>query len=473
MRKSERVYPASPERGYVCDGARLRKLRAPHPRRSLETDGLSQKSIMRAEQGEPVTFSTVKKLAAGLTKLRRVETHWDELLAQADRPHQVQENELYRSMAAAIQTEKPSLLRLSSFQPLNPQDPSRFEMRAYHDMLKSYLEQSGAQLFRIVAVHTLDKLEWLSQLVEQYGIGEGDGPSVGKARPRVSVRVLDCANDWEGTGRTVLPPIIQLIGRKVYLSDPLAPRGPQVPCVEVESDALTSFFGNYYDQLWATCKAGAILEDSLIQTRNLERIVFQRVSSYIQHLLDVSSPATSSDLSPMSPEELLKELKPTLELFGGYWYRAGLVAPGRRVYGRRRVAGNDHLEVVLMAWGREPCLPHDNGGISGVLKVLNGVARFREYSWHVSADGHGELALKGEAQKLGRGAAHSIEVDTVHSVEPLSKELVTLHVHAGPVQSMRVFDPKHERGAWVNAKGGAWWPEDAERVEGSSNFDMR
>ena len=129
----------------------------------------------------------------------------------------------------------------------------------------------------------------------------------------------------------------------------------------------------------------------------------------------------------------------------------------RRPYGRRVVHAGDTLEIMVATWTRaHPCVPHDHGGSVGGVRVLQGEAIHRIYK--VVDDrltiAHEEVRRAGEVMLCGPDMVHQM-VDA-GAGEPL----MTLHVYAGPIDHMVVYDVPTGSSHVVDGGCGAWIPLD-------------
>lgn len=128
-----------------------------------------------------------------------------------------------------------------------------------------------------------------------------------------------------------------------------------------------------------------------------------------------------------------------------------------RPYGRRVLQSGPHVEAMLATWTPGvPCAPHDHGGSVGGVAVVQGEAVHRV--WRVT-DGALRPVL---AERVGTGGLLSCGPDLVHSMEDGGAEqpLVTLHLYAGPIDHMVVYDLEQGRTLVVEGGCGAWVPDD-------------
>ena len=138
-----------------------------------------------------------------------------------------------------------------------------------------------------------------------------------------------------------------------------------------------------------------------------------------------------------------------------------------RPYGRRVLQTGPHVEAMLATWTPGlPCAPHDHGGSVGGVAVVQGEAIHRIWRVH---DG----ALTPLAQERVReGGVLACGPDLVHSMEDGGAEepLMTLHLYAGPIDHMVVYDLEHGRTLVVEGGCGAWVPiEQPELIRAAMN----
>jgi cysteine dioxygenase len=126
-------------------------------------------------------------------------------------------------------------------------------------------------------------------------------------------------------------------------------------------------------------------------------------------------------------------------------------------YGRRVLFQNDDLEVMVAAWTRGvPCAPHDHGGSSGAVRVLQG--RSRHLVWDF-VDGALQVVKE---EIVTPGGVMVCGADMVHSMgdDGASEPLVTLHMYTKSVDHMVVFDLEAGETLVVEGTCGAWVPRD-------------
>ena len=136
--------------------------------------------------------------------------------------------------------------------------------------------------------------------------------------------------------------------------------------------------------------------------------------------------------------------------------------PGRP-YGRRVFLGTPAVEGMLATWTPgASCAPHDHGGSSGGVRVLRGVATHRIYR---VIDGAlrlitEERAAAGDVLAFGAGLIHSMGDGGGDA------SLVTLHLYAGPIPHMVVYDLTRGETLKVDGGCGAWVPDDPAQILG-------
>lgn len=128
-----------------------------------------------------------------------------------------------------------------------------------------------------------------------------------------------------------------------------------------------------------------------------------------------------------------------------------------RPYGRRVLHADAHFEAMIALWTRgTPCAPHDHGGSVGGVRVLQGEALHRVYRV-----GPAGLELVRE-ERVAAGDVLSCGPDLVHAMEDAGAALplATLHLYAGPIDHMVVYDEAGGRTLVVEGGSGAWLPWD-------------
>ncbi len=128
-----------------------------------------------------------------------------------------------------------------------------------------------------------------------------------------------------------------------------------------------------------------------------------------------------------------------------------------RPYGRRVLFADAHMEAMIALWTPGiPCAPHDHGGSVGGVRVLQGEAIHR--IWRVRG---GRLEQVAE-ERVGAGGVLACGPELVHSMEDAggALPLATLHLYAGPIDHMVVYDSASQRTLIVDGGCGAWVPDD-------------
>lgn len=169
-------------------------------------------------------------------------------------------------------------------------------------------------------------------------------------------------------------------------------------------------------------------------------------------LLSETAPPLTAILSA------LREVRPCeLEL------AASLRPDPGRPYGRRVFLGTPAVEGMLATWTPgASCAPHDHGGSSGGVRVLRGVATHRIYrvidgALRLIAE---ERAAAGDVLAFGAGLIHSMGDGGGDA------SLVTLHLYAGPIPHMVVYDLTRGETLKVDGGCGAWVPDDPAQILG-------
>lgn len=126
-------------------------------------------------------------------------------------------------------------------------------------------------------------------------------------------------------------------------------------------------------------------------------------------------------------------------------------------YGRNVLLETDHVEGMVATWTPGVwCAPHDHGGSVGGVRVLQGAAEHRVFRVR---DGELELVRQervqaGDVMRCGSTLVHAM-CDGGED-EPL----MTLHMYAGPIDHMVVYDVENQRTLVVDGGCGAWVPSE-------------
>ena len=132
-----------------------------------------------------------------------------------------------------------------------------------------------------------------------------------------------------------------------------------------------------------------------------------------------------------------------------------------RPYGRNVVLDTAHVEGMVATWTRGVwCAPHDHGGSIGGVRVLRGTAKHRIFQLR-----GGRLDLVRE-ERVRAGQVLTCGPDLVHAMADGGAEdsLMTLHLYAGPIDHMVVYDVEGDRTLVVDGGCGAWVPDDPSQI---------
>jgi cysteine dioxygenase len=135
-----------------------------------------------------------------------------------------------------------------------------------------------------------------------------------------------------------------------------------------------------------------------------------------------------------------------------------------RPYGRAVLYADERAELMRATWARAAwCAPHDHGGSHGVVVVLRGRAEHRAY---------GVGGEAGPVATAEAGDAIRVDPSLVHAMRDGGGEqaLVTLHLYAGPIREMRVYDAAAGRTLRVDGRCGAWAPEADEVIDAAPGW---
>jgi len=129
------------------------------------------------------------------------------------------------------------------------------------------------------------------------------------------------------------------------------------------------------------------------------------------------------------------------------------VSDSTKPYGRHVLLETAHVEAMMANWtARTWCSPHDHGGSVGGVRILRGKALHRIFK---VTDG-GLRQVKEET--IETGGILRCGSSLVHQMRALDDTLVTLHLYAGPIPFMNVYE---EGSRYVVDGGcGAWVPHD-------------
>lgn len=124
-------------------------------------------------------------------------------------------------------------------------------------------------------------------------------------------------------------------------------------------------------------------------------------------------------------------------------------------YSRELLVVTADAELMLATWrAGQRCAPHDHGGATGAVAVVDGAFVERRFDWR------GRALVEGEPRPLPTDAVREIDATLVHSLEAIRAGR-TLHLYlrsAAAARTTRVFDLER-RGTWlVPDDHGAWLP---------------
>lgn len=132
-----------------------------------------------------------------------------------------------------------------------------------------------------------------------------------------------------------------------------------------------------------------------------------------------------------------------------------------RPYGRHVLLETRFVEAMVATWTPGSwCAPHDHGGSVGGVRVLRGQAAHRVYrrsAGRLEAV-RDEVVRRGEVMRCGPDLVHAMADGG--GDEPL----MTLHLYAGPIDHMVVYDLDNDETLVVDGGCGAWVPERADLV---------
>ena len=122
-------------------------------------------------------------------------------------------------------------------------------------------------------------------------------------------------------------------------------------------------------------------------------------------------------------------------------------------YGRCVLLETDHVEAMMATWtARTWCAPHDHGGSIGGVRILRGKALHRIFK--VTDQGLRQV----KEETLEAGEILRCGSSLVHQMRALEDTLVTLHLYAGPIPFMNVYEDGTRY--VVDGGCGAWVPHD-------------
>jgi len=132
---------------------------------------------------------------------------------------------------------------------------------------------------------------------------------------------------------------------------------------------------------------------------------------------------------------------------------AAAPAPGEP-YGRTLVHADDAHEMILMRWRPGmPCAPHDHGGASGVIHLLEGVFTERVYARE------GDRLIVVAERTVTAPAVVTVGPGHLHDMS-CDRAGASLHVYRPRIAAMRVYDLARREALVVSDDCGAWIPSD-------------
>ena len=227
------------------------------------------------------------------------------------------------------------------------------------------------------------------------------------------------------------------------------------------------YFENHFSALWEhaqTFPSSTLIRNGVSNVELIQEYKWRLCASWIWHaLLQVSR---DTDL-PLFKRRVLKELMPVKN-----WYRHILnddfIRDPYQRYpllsrneGPLNVTGSPSqldCEVMLARWKHgEECWPHDHGGSSGVVFILQGEASVNEYIFS-NRELRFDPSVTEKRLKAGEGSI--VERTTIHSMRSIgAEELVSLHVYLPEPGSIWIYDTKGRERLSIQ-RGGAFSPRD-------------
>lgn len=161
--------------------------------------------------------------------------------------------------------------------------------------------------------------------------------------------------------------------------------------------------------------------------------------------------AACDPLAPAAVEDVLARFRPT----------ASALAPLLRFqedrYSRVRLHRTSAFELLLLAWEPGQSTPiHDHDGQAGWFTVMDGRLSVQEYERQDGPVRLQDLAAEAETEpgsvtlrrgrrylvQAGRSVAEADAAETIHRVGAHGGRAVSLHLYAGPVDRILVFDER-------------------------------
>lgn len=168
------------------------------------------------------------------------------------------------------------------------------------------------------------------------------------------------------------------------------------------------------------------------------------LESFVERVADACDP-----LSPAAVEEVLARFRPSAATLARH------VRFQADRYARVRMHRSAAFELLLLAWERGQATPiHDHDGQAGWFTVLEGRLSVQEYARAGGPADLRDLPADAETDQVrlhpgrryavdaGRTVAEAGAPETIHRVGAAEDRAVSLHVYAGPLDSIVVFDPR-------------------------------
>jgi hypothetical protein len=382
-------------------------------------------------------------------------------------------SQMYEGMRTALdEVPDGATIRLSSFQLGHPLFQPEQAIRAYHQALFEHLEARGRRIGvkRLVSIQTLKKLPWIDDLVEQFGNDNVD----------FNLRLYPSRPQWETEPELEpLPLQVQLIGGTVFVG------GGRVEEREVTSDLwgiqidrrarqgrdVSSFFERHHTALWNFAhdkgkEHSDLIENGKPNTRNIDNLKWSLCSSWLKHhARAVKDEDGLFELGARIDQEL-RSIRS--------WYKLRLRPGGSTPIPYRRNVIDEgprdgKVEMMLAEWQKGgECWPHDHGGASGMVLVLQGTATIKEFG-PIGRDSFKWTEPKEFTKRAGEAIA--VHPQVVHSMKCAgdSDPLVTLHLYHPRPKVAQIVDLGSSRVFQIK-RGGAYKPEDQDVL---TSWDVR
>lgn len=115
-----------------------------------------------------------------------------------------------------------------------------------------------------------------------------------------------------------------------------------------------------------------------------------------------------------------------------------------RKYARNLIARSAYAELLLLCWRPGQRTPiHDHGGSVGVVKVIEGL--LTETMFERAPEGH---VRPYSTYRRGSGIITGADVPDIHqllNLEPVGRDMVTLHCYAPPLSVLNTYSPRSGR----------------------------